>query len=170
MKGGENVQGVTNIKQFSAMLYEARKRKFPSRLAAEEHLPVCARMLDDYENGKRIPMPDTVAVLSEKLEEPLLDYIYCAICPIGRKRNRVMDKPEDLARVALQLVKELQDVVNKQQSFINISFDGKVCDHERAEYLEFLKELRELKQAVEILELWTEAEFETKKEAACAAI
>ena len=165
------MQGVTNIKQFSAMLYEARKRKFPSRLAAEEHLPVCARMLDDYETGKRIPAPDTVAAISDALGEPFLRRVYCAsICPIGQRRNHTMDKPEDLARVALQLVKELQDVVNKQQSFINISFDGKVCDHERAEYLEFMKELRELKQAVEILELWTEAELDTKKEAACAAI
>lgn len=165
------MQGVTNLKPFSAMLYEARKRKFPSRLAAEEHLPVCARMLDDYETGKRIPAPDTVLAISEALEEPFLRRVYCAsICPIGQKRNCSVDKPEDLARVALQLVKELQDVVNKQQSFINISFDGKVCDHERAEYLEFMKELRELKQVVEILELWTEVEFEAKKEAACAAI
>ena len=163
------MQGVTNIKQFSAMLYEARKRKFPSRLAAEEHLPVCARMLDDYENGKRIPMPDTVAVLSEKLEEPLLDYIYCAICPIGRKRNRVMDKPEDLARVALQLVKELQDVVARKQEFINMVHDGQIEEHERGEYFEFLQELRELKHAVEVLELWTEAELEAKKEPLAAA-
>lgn len=81
-----------------------------------------------------------------------------------------MDKPEDLARVALQLVKELQDVVARKQEFINIVHDGQIEEHERGGYFEFLQELRELKHAVEILELWTEAELETKKEAACAAI
>lgn len=165
------MRGITGHDAFAAMLYEARKKKFPSREAAEEFLPVCSRALHDYEAGKKVPAPDTVAAISDALGEPFLRRVYCAsICPIGQKRNCSVDKPEDLARVALQLVKELQDVVNKQQSFINISFDGKVCDHEKAEYLEFIKELKELKQAVEALELWTEAELETKKEAACAAI
>lgn len=165
------MHGSTSFEVFTTMLYEARKRKFPNRDEAERYLPVCSRILHDYETGKKVPPPDTIAAISDVLGEPFLRRVYCAsICPIGQKRNCSVDKPEDLARVALQLVKELQDVVNKQQSFINISFDGKVCDHERAEYLEFMKELRELKQAVEILELWTEAEFETKKEAACAAV
>ena len=127
-------------------------------------------MLDDYETGKRIPAPDTTLAISEALGEPFLRRIYCTnVCPIGRKQNCTVDKPEDLAKVALRLVKELQDVVNRQHSFISISFDSKVHDHERAEYLEFMKELKELKQAVETLELWTETELDIKKEAALAA-
>lgn len=164
------MQGGASFEAFSALLLEARKRKFPSREAAEEYLPVCSRALFDYETGKKIPAAETVLAISEALGEPLLRRIYCInVCPIGRKQNYTVDKPEDLAKAALRLLKELQDVVNRQQSFINISVDNKIHDHERAEYLEFMKELKELKQAVEALELWTEAELETKKEAALKA-
>lgn len=166
------MQGGASFEAFSALLLEARKRKFPSREAAEEYLPVCSRALHDYEAGKKIPAPDTVAVISEALGEPFLRRVYCtSVCPIGRKQNcATVDKPEDLTRVALTLIKELQDVIARKQEFINIVHDGQVHEYEREKYLEFLHELRELKHAVEILELWTEAELDTKKEAACAAI
>lgn len=160
----------TSFDTFSAILYEARKKKYPNREAAAERLPVCSRLLDDYETGKGIPSPDMALAMSEELGSPFLRRVYCAsICPIGRKQQCSADKPEDLARIALTLIKELQDVVNRQQSFISISFDGLVHEQEKGEYMEFLQELRELKQAVEVLELWTEIELETKKEAACAA-
>lgn len=165
------MHGSTSFEVFTTMLYEARKRKYPNRDEAERYLPVCSRILHDYETGKKVPPPDTIAAISEALGEPFLRRVYCAnICPIGQKKGSAMDKPEDLARVALRLVKELQDVVARKQEFINMVHDGQIEEHERGEYFEFLQELRELKHAVEVLELWTEAELETKKEAACAAI
>lgn len=163
------MHGVTSFEAFTAMLYEARKRRFPNRDEAEAFLPVCSRVLHDYETGKKIPAPDTVAAISEALGEPFLRRVYCAnICPIGQKRGCTADKPEDLARVALRLVKELQDVVARQHEFISLVCDGEIQEHEREEYLLFLHELQELRHAVEILEIWTETTG-IKKEPLAAA-
>ena len=69
--------------------------------------------------------------------------------------------------MAIRLVKELQDVVDRQKSFISISFDGQVDKQEIGDFMDFARELSELKGAVEALELWIEIEI--KKEAAVAA-
>lgn len=165
------MQGCASINAFSARLYQSRKQRFRSREEAAEYLPVCSRLLDDYETGKGVPTADMALAMSEVLEDPVLRRTYCAtVCPIGAKHSFQLTRVEDLPQVAIRLVKELQDVVDKQKDFIGITFDGKVEAHEMAEFLDFARELRELRHAVEALELWVEAEIETKKEAACAAI
>lgn len=164
------MQGSAGLRTFPAALYEARKKRFSSREEAAEYLPVCSRLLDDYETGKSVPAADTALAMSEALEDPVLRRTYCSsVCPIGIKYGSKATSVEDLPKVAIRLVKELQDVIDKQKSFVNITFDGQVDSHELDDFMDFARELRELKHAVEALELWVEMELQTKKEAACAA-
>lgn len=165
------MQGCASINSFSARLYQSRKQRFRSREEAAEYMPVCSRLLDDYETGKGVPTADMALAMSEALGDPVLRRTYCTtVCPIGAKYGFKPLKVEDLPQVAIRLVKELQDVVDKQKAFVGISFDGRVEAHEMEDFMDFARELRELKHAVEALELWAEAELETKKEAAvCAA-
>lgn len=163
------MQGCASINAFSARLYQSRKQRFRSREEAAEYLPVCSRLLDDYETGKGVPTADMALAMSEVLEDPVLRRTYCAtVCPIGAKHSFQLTRVEDLPQVAIRLVKELQDVVDKQKAFVGISFDGQVEAHEMDDFLDFARELRELKQAVEALELWVEAKLK-KEAAACAA-
>jgi len=156
------------LDSFPALLYESRKKRYRSREAAAEHMPVCSRLLDDYESGKGAPTADTALAISEALEDPILRRAYCStVCPIGIKHGCKTVSVEDLPKVAIRLVKELQDVINKQKLFIDISFDGQVDRQGIGDFLDFARELAELKGAVEALELWIEAEM--KKEAAVAA-
>ncbi|HBR33670.1 MAG TPA: hypothetical protein DD734_03485 [Firmicutes bacterium] len=164
------MQGCASIATFSARLYQSRKQRFRSREEAAEYMPVCSRLLDDYETGKGVPTADMALAMSEALEDPILRRTYCTtVCPIGAKHQQPV-RVDELPQLAIRLVKELQDVVDKQKAFIGISFDGRVESHEIAEFLDFARELRELKCAVEALELWVETELETKKETAIAAI
>ena len=84
------------------------------------------------------------------------------VCPIGRKLGHQTVAVEELPMVALRLIKELQDVTDRQRDFMEIICDGEVDDHEVQDFMKIAQEFCELKQAVESLEVWIEVGLHAK--------
>lgn len=130
------------------MLKAARNAAGLSREEAAHRCFIGARTLADYELGKTVPPPDVVMRMAEVYGEPALTADYCAkVCPIGQVLAHSLDRSE-FAVTVLRVLKEFADVKGLLDDLMRIASDGRVNQHEVAEFKAIMRELVELERQI----------------------
>lgn len=130
------------------MLRKARNAAGISREEAAHHLYIGTRTLADYESGRTIAPPDVVLRMAEVYGEPALTADYCAkVCPIGQVLAHCVERSE-FAVTVLRVLKEFADVKGLLDDLMRIASDGRVNQHEVAEFKAIMRELVELERQI----------------------
>ncbi len=120
-----------------------------SREQAAFKLHIGSRTLTSYETGQTMVPPEVVLKMAEVYERPDLPANYCAMmCPIGQKIAYHFEK-NNIATIALGLLKELEDVVNVRTRMVSIAADGRLAKNEIEDFRQILRELCELGKEIE---------------------
>lgn len=125
-----------------------------SKEGAAELLGVSVSTLSDYELGltKVIP-PDMVVKMSCLYNAPELENHYCTeMCPLGCEMPKVAI--EDLDRISIRALSTFRKIEETKELLLNITEDGVVHEHEKADMQKVLDNLEELEQVTQSLKLW----------------
>lgn len=112
--------------------------------------------IERIESEKFIPRPDEVLEMADKYNEPAICNYYCSHqCKVGEKYVPEI-RTGDLSQIVLKMLASLNSTQDKQKRLIEITADGKIENHELADFINIQNELEEISQAVEALQLWVE--------------
>lgn len=104
--------------------------------------------ISNWENGKVIPMIDTVIQLARLYYEPMLVPLYLEIkgggdlMPYAISDNDVVMN-DDLRITGMNIQKEYNDVAQEMPRLINILHDGVIDSNERGDYENFIQQAKE---------------------------
>ncbi|MBR3750774.1 MAG: helix-turn-helix domain-containing protein [Clostridia bacterium] len=150
--GKQSVREEKNIYQIT------REKLGYSRAQAAELM----EYLPDYrlvkiEDGSVSVQPEDVIAMSRAYCSPELRNHYCTHeCPIGK-----VDVPEitfngNIYEILVNMVVSLDSINNKKGRLMEILSDGKVDEHERADFDQIQAELEHISMTIEAIQLWCE--------------
>ncbi|MBQ3122617.1 MAG: helix-turn-helix domain-containing protein [Firmicutes bacterium] len=112
--------------------------------------------IERIENGKFLPHPDEVLLMSDKYKAPELCNYYCAHqCPIGAEYVPPI-KIKDLSTIVLEMLSSLNSMNKSKDRLIDIAADGKIEEDEIKDFIAIQEELEKISITVETLQLWAE--------------
>lgn len=138
--------------------YEAAKQNdaFSSREKASEILRIDRTRLANIELGNITPYPEEVLSMSKEYNSPELCNSHCSEnCPIGQHTVSKVEI-DDFDRLSLKVLGSLKDIDSLRASLIAISEDGKIDQHEQAQFLEILNTLEKISNSSNALKIWAE--------------
>lgn len=104
------------------MLRSCRKEVFPNILDAAEQLGVAERTLRDYEAKGTAP-PDIIDVMATIYHKPILRYLYCGSCAIGRKIHPEVSE-KHLAEALMRMKNSIHGIDQECKTMSQILDDG----------------------------------------------
>lgn len=109
---------------------EKRKEMSLSREKASEMLAMSDDKLERIENGKQIPYPEDVLLMSEKYSAPELCNYYCSHqCAIGERFTQEIPSTE-LPSIVVKLLDSIYDVEDIDKLLVGITADEKISEDE----------------------------------------
>ena len=149
--------GRASVKQNKNRYQQLREGLGLSREKASELLEgLSPERIEKIESEKSMPHPDEVLLMAKKYKDPALCNYYCSReCPIGEKYVPEIE-PKELPAIVLETLASLSRMERSRDSLIQIASNGKVEDHEVAEFVQIQKELERISVSVEALQLWAE--------------
>ncbi len=127
-----------------------------SREHAAEELGMSDDKLERIENGKQIPNPQDVLIMSRAYRVPHLCNYYCHnVCEIGSKY--VPEVPDrELPDIILRLLNSVYEAEDIRELLIRITADGVIDDDEIEHLVDVQGTLEELSIMIEALQLCIE--------------
>ncbi len=155
-------RGVTektlNNKYYQARARAGRNNKpLRNRVYAAHALPVSKESLSDYEGSVRLPPPAVVARMSGLYNAPELLNDYCITCPIGEIIGIALElKP--IERLALQLIKNTNNMDDMRDMLADITADGVIDDQEKPKLQQIISFFENLEKSIGEIILWCRKE------------
>lgn len=129
---------------------EKRKEMSLSREKAAEMLAMSDDKLERIENGRQIPYPEDVLLMSEKYGSPELCNYYCSHqCAIGEKFTKEIPAG-DLPSIVVKLLDSIYDVEDIDKLLVGITADEKISEEE-------IPDMAMVQYTLEQLSIMTEA-------------
>lgn len=123
--------------------------------AASELVYVNEDRLYRIEHGAS-PAPDEVLLMAEAYHAPMLPNYYCTTeCDIGKKCIPVAT-PKPLPQITLEMLAILNKLSNEKERLIEITYDGKISEDERAEFQALQDKLAAMASVISSLQLWVD--------------
>lgn len=129
-----------------------------SRGTTATQLGISADSLKHYELGLCKVVPnDIVVLMAELYNAPKLMNDYCSECPIGKVTGQLLEmKPVE--RLALQLIKNTNNMGDMRNALADITADGRIDEDEQPKLKEILSFLGDLKTNIGEIELFCRKE------------
>lgn len=131
-----------------------------SRETAAESIGISDDKLERIENGKQLPNPQDVLIMSNVYHAPELCNYYCHNqCEIGHQYvPEIPDK--DLPDIVVSLLNSIYTVGDIKRTIVDITVDGHIDDDEIPELVHVQKALENLSKATESLQLCVERKID----------
>jgi len=131
-----------------------------SREAAAEELGISDDKLERIENGKQLPNPQDVKIMSDVYRSPELCNHYCHFdCEIGAQYvPEIPDK--ELAAIVLKIIDSIYEADDIKRTLVNITADGVISDDEIPALVQTQSRLEKLSNATEALQLCIERKID----------
>lgn len=141
----------------SMTLYRSRRESLGwSREHAAEEIGISDDKLERIENGKQLPNPQDVLIMSEVYKAPELCNIYCSRdCEIGRRYVPRVPAPE-LPGIILHLLDSVYEVEDVEKSLVRITADDIIDESEVESLADAQYTLEQLSVMIEALQLCIE--------------
>ena len=152
---------IKETKEYTSLYLSKRKKLGWSREYAAEQLGISDDKLERIENGKQLPNPQDVLIMSDVYHSPELCNYYCSRdCEIGRVYVPKIPETE-LPGIILQLVASIYEVEDIKKALVKITADDRIDDDEVESLAQAQYTLERLSIMIEALQLCVERKIDT---------
>lgn len=116
--------------------------------------------IKDYENGKTIPKPESVMILSEVYTAPELKWLHCSeSCLLGQEIVKASEKfgSGDIYRTFFELIGAFNSIQGIEESLHNIVSDNVLSPDEEEEWNRIIGVLDRITESANELKVWAES-------------
>lgn len=115
--------------------------------------------IKDYENGKTVPKPENVMILSEVYAAPELKWLHCSSsCMLGQEIVKASEKfgSSDIYRTFFELTGAFNAIQSIEESLHTIVSDNVLSHEEEEEWNRIIGVLDRITECTNELKVWAE--------------